>query len=179
MKKILILIVSMMLLVFGLTAAYTETLTTVASKTVNGFAVYSSTTTYASGAVSDSSATAGRDLYSKTFSIGTLMSGKEIMITGVVNTSITEIATGAAAVPKLVAVLEISADNSNWFSYRVYDIYAGASTAGTVITFPVSLVGIYAPYYRIRWQGYNTPVTQAMGAGVKGAITTYITVPPN
>ena len=179
MRKLTLIVALFLLMAISLSGTvYTTTITAVTSKTLNKFGVLSSKTTYTSSGVADSSATENMPMYSNTFTQGDLISGNEIMITGVINTALTEIQTGAAAIPKIVPILEISANGTNWVTYRTYDIYAGTSTVGTVITFPVSLSGVYAPYYRVRWQGYNTAVTLVWNPGVKGAVTTYITVPP-
>lgn len=176
-KSILILSLFLIMAISLSGTVYTTTITDVTSKTLNKFGVLSSKTTYTSTGTADSSATANMPMYSNTFTQGDLISGNEIMITGVVNTALLTIVDGAA-VPKVVPILEISANGTNWVTYRTYDIYAGVPTIGAVVTFPVSLSGVYAPYYRVRWQGYNTGLTLVWKPGVKGAVTTYITVPP-
>lgn len=166
MRK-LIFILAMVLLVAMLPA--TITYSTVTSKTLNTFGAYSGNTTVA---VAD---TANPYILSPTFTIGDKISNRGIMITGVVNTSCQH--TVNTAVGKLKAVLQVSADGTNFADFASYDAYmSSAATAGTILVIPISLSGVHAPYYRVKWVGYSAAGV-ALVADIFGKITTTITVP--
>lgn len=169
MRRIIPLIIVMLILAVGLSA--TITYSTVTTQTVNRFAVMSGTTTVA---VAD---TAANYILSPTFSAGYSISNKGIMINGVITTALKH--TVSTAVGKVLAVLQVSADGTNYVDFASYNAYMSTgATAGTVITVPVSLVGIQAPYYRVKWVGYSaTGVIYT--ADIFGAIKTQILVPPN
>lgn len=168
MKKILILIVSMMLLVFGLTA--TITYSSITKIAVNKFEAQYGTTTVA---VAD---TAANYILSPTFTEGYRISNKSIMVVGTVTTSLLHSA--GTAVGKLKCVIQVSSDGTNYVDWASADAYmSSAATAGTVITVPVSLSGVWAPYIRIKWVGYSAAGV-LYTAKIYGVIQTRIILPP-
>ena len=168
MRK-LIFILAMALLVAILPA--TITYSTVTSKTLNTFGVYSGSTTVAVG---DTVAGSVPYILSPTFTIGDKMSNRGIMISGVVNTAILYSAT---PVSFLKCVLQVSANGSTFADFASYDAYmCTGATAGVVAMIPASLSGVHSPYYRVKWVGYSAAGT-ALVADIYGKITTSITVP--
>ena len=166
MRK-LIFILAMVLLVAMLPA--TITYSTVTSKTLNTFGVYSGSTTVVK------EDTTAAYILSPTFSIGDKMSNRGIMITGVVNTAFQH--TVDKAVGMLKGVLQVSSNGTNFADFASYDAYmSSAATAGTVLMIPASLTGVHAPYYRVKWVGYSAAGV-ALVADIFGKITTSITVP--
>lgn len=166
MRKIIFAIL-MVMLVAMLPAAITYS--TVTSKTLNNFASYTANTTVV---VADTTAPY---ILSSTFTYGDKMSNRGMLIQGVVNTSLQH--TVNTAVGKLKAVLQVSADGTNFADFASYDAYmSSAATAGTILVIPLSLSGVYAPYYRVKWVGYSAAGV-ALVADIFGKITTTITVP--
>lgn len=165
MRK-LIFIMALLLIVTLLPA--TITYSSVTSKTLNTFGIYTASTTVV---VAD---TASNYIASPTFVIGDRVSNKGILIQGYVNTALQH--TVNAAVVKVLPVLQVSADGVNFVDAAIGTAYIiTGATATKVMMYPVSLSGIYAPYIRVKWLGWGA--SEAYAADIFGKITTTIVVP--
>jgi len=166
MRKTLILLMVMCMAVFALNAVITYS--SVTSRTVDKFASYMGTTTIA---VAD---TANPYILSPIFTSGYNISNRSIMLTGTVTTAVLHTINVTTA--RLVPVLQVSADGVNFADFASYPAYTGLATVGTVITVPISLVSVYAPYYRIKWRGYDATGV-ALVADLFGVIRTTVITP--
>ena len=172
MKKLILILVLLTAVMLGLNAA--PVYGTVTSKTIGGFAVYSGTTTYATAADTTG---ASMPIYSPVFTAGNVISNKSIMVVGTVTKDIKSAA--SAVLPRLYACLQVSVDGVNFSTVATYKVYSSSTcVAGTVITVPISLATIAAPYYRISWKGMLSTGTEET-ASLWGGITTSIYVSPN
>lgn len=170
MKKLILILAMLMVVMIGLNA--THTYGTVTSKTVGGFAVYSGLTTNAID-----STYSYTYIISPTFTNGSVISNKNIMVVGTVTSSI--LIAGGNAQSSLYADLQASVDGTNFATISTYKAYASsAATAGTVITVPVSLATFAAPYYRVLWRGQSAAGVANTGK-IYGAINTSIYISPN
>lgn len=166
MKKILF---AMLMLVLAVSAFSTITYSTVTSKTTGKIVTYAGLTTVAVGD------TATPYILSPTFTNGSQMSNKGIMITGVVVTALkhsTNVAQGA-----VMPVLQASYDGTTFadlFTFGQY--FTAGGTAGTTYVIPVSLTGYFAPYYRVKWVGYSTTgvINTAFMFGTIRTVITFI-----
>ena len=160
----------LMVVMIGLNA---QTYSAVTSKTINSFAVYSGLSTIAYG---DTAVTQTAYIKSPVFSAGNIISHKSIMVVG---TIVVDVKFGSTTVNSVYADLQVSADGTNFSTVSSYKAYASASgAAGTVITAPISLATIAAPYYRVLWRGqWASGVAQT--ADLWGTINTAIYISPN
>lgn len=166
MKRLLITLILSLVLMAGFAVHTTGAVTTATYAT--DFQAMTATTTLADSALAL--------IPSSTFN-ARFLSNKVVMVQATVTTSITN--TSGWTTTGLVPTVYLSIDGTNWVQYVKLTAYqSSAKVAGTVITFPLALTGIYVPYIRIGYTLHTSGTEHTTNATAPrplvGAIKTVI-----
>lgn len=143
-----------------------------------GFNVYTdSAASLTAAAIADSTASISDRWYSSKYD-GGVLSGKYILIRGVVGTAC-KATDASTAVNHLTPVIQVSSDGTNFYDLLICSwvntVSSGttlAATAAAYAVFTADLTKVQAPYYRIAWMAETSAHAVTINAGYGTIVTT-------